>query len=1634
MAEIFSTIKPLSNLTGISKPDGSFKLHSENLSSINFDGKIAKRQIKTKVSDLKAGQTILVSDPSYSSSSVYITKIESRAGFINDDANQPTTKYYVYHLSEFSMEQPFTYNATYGDSYSADAELNVLRDDVENFVIGNDGWALTNNGNAIFSNVFARGTIEATSGKIDGNLEVGTNPLGGSLVTIGSDLFDGKVFESIEEKHSGILLDANNYLLSYPSTIQLPVTSVVATDSSVSGFLYSATFTIPLGSGEVNTLQVGDFIKLSGFTHANTTALNTTHQVSAVTPTTFTIPISYDINLTSPVTINVSMTSFALIKTYNLTSMTLVSIPDTVNSSTVKLYLSDSDYFIIGTDVTLTSFLGDLSSLNGVFKIIGKGEGYISVYSKRITAGTYTSSLGSIVLYSKVQKFKVGDNFNFMSFSSETGSLKLTGTINANSGNFTNQVYVGQAATTFYIFRKKLASNIATLSTTEAHSFSVGDIVTVEGVDATFNGTYTVKQTPTALTFTYDKIASPVTEIDLVEYGYVSSDSSVDGTIKVGVADTGITIDGTGDPLTSAIYAGEGNFKNADTGFFMDASGRFSIADKLYFENGNLTISGTVTANAFAIDANNYWNTTGNEGDFRVGSATSYLFWNQTNSPNAGDGNLEVKGTINATAGIFSGNIQTTGKIYSGTLDSGGLLTSGIEVASTGIKGIIGGIASFVLPADGVTKPTITNFEVLNAQITGDKTNAFLVAGDVGVSANNVVVRGYRGGTDQTAAIYNTKNGTATTYAGGTGFYLNDNGFFKVGTDTSNAKFDPTANSNAGLFSVTGEIKATSGYIGGTVSGWLINSSRITNDAGLFGAGLIATSAPIVSYNLAQNPQAAGNGTSLGLDGIPGFFIKQSNNIRCGPVNNGSYSISAPFSSQYRYGELQLQAPLSVVRTMNGSSGSTTLVATTTITGISVGNYVSGTGIPQDTVVLSFDGSQTITVSNPLTTTGSRTVTFQSNDYFYRAATGASGQLTITTASTPFSIQPGFYVSGTGIAENSTVVSVVGTTVTLSAANTATVTGNILFSSSAFPIISTYGGSNFTTYTFNTGQYMLSAYFYVTSASPFVGKQVTLRATGSLVSSHWENLSFSPVTLVGGSWVRATTLVNMTTAGAGSPLVTATINGLKTLNVAGGQIFTSSWMISPGNTLQDYFDETFPMGVDAGGYSTKYEQVLYSGSTYNSRSSAALQLGHGGNIYATVGKIGGFNLASNQLYIDSPLGNFSLGDLSSGGDYPEYGLSINASNVWKQGRFQMEQNFTLMNSDVEPAMIQIDSASGSIYYDADGGTEWSPADNFGGGYGGSITLGHITDPDNFGLYHQVSGITSNYYNIVGSITGSTYLYQGNTSTWYMGPNLAVRGTLSSNALSSSTSVGGSTGSFSSSVTANTFYAPNWFRSTGDSGWYSETYGGGIYMIDTTWIRTYGGKNFYSDAVIRAQGGLISNSGMTVEGNITITNGSIIANGTGTGTSRLQTLDMDGHIYGSGVMYDNVITGRTMRIAASPYIFGTAGSSRRIKSYIDPIDLTDELISKYLQIQPVSYFYNAMVEGVPETELEGKVREIGLIAEDLQDLGFFGLINVDDEGIADYVHYDKISIYNIKMIQMQQERINQLENRLAALES
>src|SRR6478735_4140478 len=61
------------------------------------------------------------------------------------------------------------------------------------------------------------------------------------------------------------------------------------------------------------------------------------------------------------------------------------------------------------------------------------------------------------------------------------------------------------------ISNKSLASNVATITTTTAHDFAPGARVTVSGVDATFDGEFTILAIPTTTTFTYAKTAANVT-------------------------------------------------------------------------------------------------------------------------------------------------------------------------------------------------------------------------------------------------------------------------------------------------------------------------------------------------------------------------------------------------------------------------------------------------------------------------------------------------------------------------------------------------------------------------------------------------------------------------------------------------------------------------------------------------------------------------------------------------------------------------------------------------------------------------------------------------------------------------------------------------------------------------------------------------------------------------------------------------------------------------------------------------------------------------------------------------------------------------------------------------------------------
>ena len=588
-----------------------------------------------------------------------------------------------------------------------------------------------------------------------------------------------------------------------------------------------------------------------------------------------------------------------------------------------------------------------------------------------------------------------------------------------------------------------------------------------------------------------------------------------------------------------------------------------------------------------------------------------------------------------------------------------------------------------------------------------------------------------------------------------------------------------TASGNA-IFNnvaVRGEIRATSGYIGGIDSGWLIDSNLLTNDSGIYGAGLIATSEPILQRNLAQNPDLSYSSETNTFSGdITGY---RSINRRIGTFNNNQYEAlfaTAPFG--YTLGAIQINgSPVRTSTFFSGTSGSNVITCTALDETVSMypGMFVYGTGIAPGAKIVSINGQIVqLNLVNTGTVTLGTTLTFLNPYTFTKTVTGTSGASTITVSPNNYGIVTGMRVTGTGIRANVTVSSIAGNVITLSGTNTGTVSGTATFFTENNPLVNHFGGFEFDNadvpYTFTPQNYVASAYFYVGPGSPIAGRTVTLSVDSGAT---WINGTATPATLVGGSWVRASTVISLTATGAGAPNIVAKLSGASDSSTSFTTIVTANWMISEGSSLQDYFDENFPMGVNVGGYAIKYEKAFYSGTTLANSANASLQLGHGGNIYATTGKIGGLNVNSNRLYATNGNGDFVVGDIGSTGDYPEYGVKINFDNYWSQTTLRHKKYYT--NAFLQPGVLfSIESTNGYFGF---GGDEFSTFAGFNSAFSfgaeGVINLGNVEDVDQGGLYNNVSAITSNYYNTNGISTGSTYMAQFNSTSWILGPNVNV---------------------------------------------------------------------------------------------------------------------------------------------------------------------------------------------------------------------------------------------------------------------
>ena len=145
----------------------------------------------------------------------------------------------------------------------------------------------------------------------------------------------------------------------------------------------------------------------------------------------------------------------------------------------------------------------------------------------------------------------------------------------------------------YLVSNKALTTNVATLTTTTAHDFNVGNSVTVTGVDATFNGTYVVASTPTTTTFTYAKTASNVTSTAVSPNGSVTETASNSEATEVYQVNNRLVM--VVEETTGVAGSGELHIQSKltkrDTGWLKTGTIRYGTVEPKFFRFINLECS-----------------------------------------------------------------------------------------------------------------------------------------------------------------------------------------------------------------------------------------------------------------------------------------------------------------------------------------------------------------------------------------------------------------------------------------------------------------------------------------------------------------------------------------------------------------------------------------------------------------------------------------------------------------------------------------------------------------------------------------------------------------------------------------------------------------------------------------------------------------------------------------------------------------------------------------------------------------------------------------------------------------------------------------------------------------------------------
>lgn len=178
---------------------------------------------------------------------------------------------------------------------------------------------------------------------------------------------------------------------------------------------------------------------------------------------------------------------------------------------------------------------------------------------------------------------------------------------------------------------------------------------------------------------------------------------------------------------------------------------------------------------------------------------------------------------------------------------------------------------------------------------------------------------------------------------------------------------------------------------------------------------------------------------------------------------------------------------------------------------------------------------------------------------------------------------------------------------------------------------------------------------------------------------------------------------------------------------------------------------------------------------------------------------------------------------------------------------------------------------------------------------------------------------------------------------------------------------------------NSIQCSDWFRSTGNSGWYHQNYGGGIYMEDSNFIRNFGGKRLLIQTdtydtlrLVRSSGSggssiAFYNGGGTFRGQLGVNASSWFSFDTGTATANINVVEISP---AGGIHSKAEITAKA------------SGSDIRLKKDIQNYNAMN-IINKF---RSVKYHWNDIAKANSEV-YNNDYDQFGLIAQDLIAGGF-----------------------------------------------